>query len=261
MTIASLINVSKLGVLSSQSALQVVSHNIANVNTEGFSRQTAVLGTNATNAQRYGLSGTNVAGDGVMVNAVTRQVDALVENRILLGEQELGRLTTRDRFLMMVEDEFNDLDGDGFSQRMASFFEAADSLADNPLNPVAREEFVARSETLGNFANRMHSSLSELALPVDGEITVAIQDINTRLRSLQQVNDAIVRQGTAGSDPALDLMDKRQTMIRELSELMDVQVLDQPNSAGITLLSGSGRMLMDQGFSAQFERGSISNVT
>ncbi len=261
MSITDIFNVSKLGILGSQSALQVVSHNIANVNTEGYSRQTAVLGTNSVQAQRVGVNGSLISGDGVKVETITRTVDQLVEKRILLGEQELGRLNTRDRFLTMVEDEFNDLDGDGFSQRMENFFAAADSLADNPLNPVAREEFVARSQSLTNFANRIDESLSELALPVDTEVTVTIQDINTRLRALEQVNNAIIRQGLGNSDQALDLQDQRQKMVVELAGLMDIQVLQPPNSNGITIMSGSGKMLLEQGYAAQFERGTVSNAT
>ncbi|MBF0261477.1 MAG: flagellar hook-associated protein FlgK, partial [Magnetococcales bacterium] len=139
MSLGSLLNVSKLGIFASQGALQTISHNISNANTTGYTRQTVELesmrGTQA-----------DTGGNGVRIADVRRQIDELVDRRLQLGTGELGRLETRDRYTKLIEDVFNDMDGTGLSQGLEGFFDAADTLADNPGNAVARYQMVAKAE-------------------------------------------------------------------------------------------------------------------
>ncbi|MGN7610680.1 flagellar hook-associated protein FlgK [Magnetococcales bacterium HHB-1] len=257
MSISSLFNTSKLGIFSSQSALKVVSHNIANVNTPGFSRQNAVLTTSTPNAQRIGQSVGESAGDGVMVSGINQVVDNLVERRLMLGEQELGRLEARDRFMVMVEEAFNDMDGDGFATRLEDFFAATDGAADNPTNPVIREEVVANGRSFADFVSKMHKSLSEIALPIDQEVTKTLEDINQLLVNIKDVNDLIVQRG-AGPDQALDLRDQRKNMTNELSKLVDIEVLTTEDGNGVRIMTQDGQPLLDAEFVGSFSRSDIN---
>ncbi|MBF0624267.1 MAG: flagellar hook-associated protein FlgK [Magnetococcales bacterium] len=247
MSITNLLYSSKLGLFANQSALNAVSHNIANVNTPGYSRQTVSLEANPGAAAIPGRSG-----EGVLVADLKRQVDALVDKRLRLGMEESGRLESRDRFLGLMEDVFNDLDGEGFSSRMESFFQSVDAAADNPINPVARAQVVASAEDLSLFATKMQTSLEELALPVDQEVTNMLDQINSTLGNLEEINGQIVAALAAGGQP-LDLQDQRQQLVQNLSRMLDVQVLDGGNG-GISVLSGSGQLLLDQSFRAVFSR-------
>ncbi|MEG3638371.1 flagellar hook-associated protein FlgK [Magnetococcus sp. PR-3] len=255
MSLNSLLNISKSGLLSNQYALSAVSQNVANVNTPGYSRQTASLASNQ-GALRGGTEG---IGGGVAVSSLVRNVDDLIDNRIQLGLGEKGRLETRNQFLTMIEDVFNDQDGDGLASRMDSFFASADKLADNPTSPASRAELVADAQNVANFANKMYEELAGLALPVDEEIDVMINNINTRLQSLSEIDQSIqLREKT--QNPALDLKDQRDELIRELSELIDVQVL--PNDDGsTTLMTAGGELLMDHGYTATFGRGALDTTT
>lgn len=247
MSITGLLNVSKLGIFASQAALKITSNNIANVNTPGYARQVAKLVPN--DSAKIELSG----GEGVMVDEVRRQVDTMVERRVALNNQELGRLNARERFLPLVEDVFNDLDGDGLGSRMESFFEAADTLADNPSNPVGRAQLLVDGDALSRYANQMYSNLSEVALPVDQEITYMLGDINNRLKGLSEIDLAIIHQENSPA-PALDLKDQRQQMIKELSGLIDIQTFENSDK-GITVMTNSGKLLMERDYYASFARG------
>lgn len=242
MSVTDILNVSKTGIYAAQNTLQTVSHNISNANTPGYSRQAIPL--------------QNVAGGGgggVHMAEITKQIDKLVDRRQELGTGELGRLSARDRFLTIIEQTFNDMGQEGLSQRLDGLYAAADSLADNPTNPIEREQFVAKAGSLGRYIQEMHKSLSETNMPVDQEIDVKIADINNRLKSFRDINNQIIR--NSATDPALDLKDQRRRMILELGALIDIQTLEMPND-GIQVMASGGQLLADPVYAAQLARSS-----
>jgi len=245
MGLTSLLNVSKQGLFVSQGNLQTISHNISNVNTPGYSRQVVNLEANP------GDSSSSI-GNGVRISEITRQYDQLIQRREELGISEVGRLETRDRFLVMIEDVFNDLDGDGLSQRMEAFYSSADKLADNPTNTVGRSELVAEADALSRYISDMDKSLSELAMPVDQEVTLVLDDINIRLDALQKINNTIVSNND--NHPALDLKDQRRQMIMELGKIIDIRTLELPRD-GVQIVTSQGQeLLVDPVFAAEFKR-------
>lgn len=247
MSISGMLNVAKLGIFASQAALKVTSHNISNVNTPGYARQIPKL--IPAQSAKIDLSG----GEGVMVDEVRRSVDLMVERRVSLGEQELGRLEARERFIPLVEDVFNDMDGDGLGVRLETFFRAADTLADNPSNPVGRAQLLVEADSFARFSNQMYSNLSEVALPVDQEITYMLGDLNNRLKALSDIDLAIIHQENTPA-PALDLKDQREQMLKELSKLIDIQSFENDDK-GITVMTRSGKLLMERDYYASFARG------
>jgi flagellar hook-associated protein 1 len=245
MGLTSLLNVSKQGLFVSQGNLQTISHNISNVNTPGYSRQVVNLESNP------GDQGSSI-GNGVRISEITRQYDQLIQRREELGVSEVGRLETRDRFLVMIEDVFNDLDGDGLSQRMEAFYSAGDKLADNPTNAVGRAELVAEADSLAQYMTDMDKSLSELAMPIDQEISIVLDDINVRLDALQQINNAIV--SSDSNNPALDLKDQRRKMVMELGKIIDIRTFELPQD-GLQIVTSQGQeLLVDPVFAAEFTR-------
>ncbi|MBF0108991.1 MAG: flagellar hook-associated protein FlgK [Magnetococcales bacterium] len=251
MAITNVLNISKQGIFVSQGALQTVSHNISNVNTPGYSRQVVLQENTAGDKQDPG-------GSGVRMSDVVRNFDQLVDRRMELGTGELGRLETREHYLTMIEDVFNDLDGEGFSQRLEAFYAAADSLADNPTNPVGREELVVEADSLARTIQKMYTALTEMTMPVDKEINVVMEDINTRLKAIQDVNRTIV--ANENSHPALDLKDQRRQMVLELGELIDIQTLPMEQDGLRVMTSRGQEILADPVFAATLERSPKTNA-
>ncbi|MBF0308518.1 MAG: flagellar hook-associated protein FlgK [Magnetococcales bacterium] len=250
MSINNILNTAKLGLFANQGALRVVSHNVSNVSTPGYSRQTAVMVANP-GLQRGGDG--KSAGDGVHIEQVKQQLDNLMDRRLQGGEAELGRLEGRDRFMNMIENVFNELDGDGLSTRLEKLFTSIDLLTDNPTDAVVRDQVMENAGATSGFIKRMYNGLSELTLPVDKEITVTLDDINSRLKSIRDVNLAIVRQDATPAK-ALDLKDQRRQMVMELGKIVDIQTIDQ-GDGGVSILTANGIMLMDHTYAATLSRG------
>ncbi|NGZ05635.1 MAG: flagellar hook-associated protein FlgK [Magnetococcales bacterium] len=245
MSLVNLLNVSKLGIFASQGTLQTISHNISNANTPGFSRQAVDLVSVPGNQSIGG-------GTGVQIADVRRQVDQLVDRRLEMGTGELGRLQTRERYTKMIEDVFNDMDGNGLSEGLTAFFDAADTLADNPGNAVARFQVVSKAQGVATHFNRMTESLGETTMPIDREISVVLQDINVRLKAIRDVSNTIVR--NEGTDPALDLKDQRRQMLLELGQIIDIRSLEMENGDVQVMTSKGQELLVDSVFAAELGR-------
>ncbi|MBF0295373.1 MAG: flagellar hook-associated protein FlgK [Magnetococcales bacterium] len=245
MSLGSLLDISKLGIFASQGTLQTISHNISNVNTPGYTRQTVEL----TSLPSYQFA---EGGSGVRVTDVRQQLDQLVDRRLELGTGEMGRLETRDKYLQMVENVFNEMDGDGLSQRLEAFYDAADTLADNPANAVARYQLVAKADAVTKQLNGMYQDLNGIAQPLNREIDVTLADVNTRLKAIQEITNTIVR--NHNTNPALDLQDQRRKMIQDLGKLIDIRTVDLKNGEVQIMSAREQELLADSVFSATLSR-------
>lgn len=247
MSLVTLLNTSKMGLFANQEALKVVSHNISNVNTPNFSRQAAVLENVPHMTARLS------SGRGVRVDYIRQMVDSMVEKRVNVSMQDVGRLETRDRFLPLIEQVFNDLDGDGLASRLDQVYKTAENLSDNPFNPVARSDFLAQTESVSTFLKKMYSDMDRASMPVDQEIDTTLEQINTNLTNLKDINSRIISQEHS-DNPALDLKDQRQRLLNELGKMIDIQVMEN-SDGGVTVLTGGGKMLLERTFKASFARG------
>ncbi|MBF0154872.1 MAG: flagellar hook-associated protein FlgK [Magnetococcales bacterium] len=254
MGITDILNSSKLGLFASQGALKVVSNNVSNANTPGYSRQAVNL--EAVPQSAFGRSG---GGNGVQITSVTQQVSDIVDRQLQVSASETGRLDARDRFLTQIQNVFNDLNGSGFSSRLEKFFDSVSSAADNPANTVARMQVVSDAQSLALQANKMQENLTQAASPVDKEISNQLGDLNSQLRSFQNLNAQIVQSNAAGTPP-LDLLDQRQQLLGKLSKVIDIQVLNRGNDS-VALQTRSGQLLVDDKYVAQFSRNGTTTET
>lgn len=245
MSVNNILNVSKSGIYAAQNTLQTVSHNIANANTPGYSRQKVTL----KNAPM---------GLGVQVTDISRQLDQLLDRRQELGTGELGSLETKDRFLTQIEQIFNEAGKEGLSSRLDALYAAADNLVDNPTNPVGREEFVVRADSAARYMQEMHHGLLGLLTPVDQEVDVLLADVNNRLKSLRDINAVI--SGAGSNDPSSDLKDQRRQMVLELGKMVDIQTLEVPGGGLQIMMAGGQGLLADTVHAATFTRSSKQAV-
>ncbi|MBF0096585.1 MAG: flagellar hook-associated protein FlgK [Magnetococcales bacterium] len=245
MSINNILNTSQSGIFASQSTLQTISHNIANANTTGYSRQKITL----VNAPM---------GLGVQIKDISRQLDHLLDRRQELGMSETGSLDAKSRFLEQMENIFNEAGGEGLNSRLGDLFSAADNLVDNPTNPVNREEFVTRAQSVANYLQKMDTTLTGLLTPVDKEVDVLLEDVNTRLKAIRDINAVIT--GRGGSDAPLDLLDQRRQMVLELGKLVNIQTLDTPGNGLQIMMAGGQGLLVDSVHAATFARSTVKNA-
>ena len=232
--IFSVLNTAKLGLQTNQTAIEIVGHNIANVQTEGFSRQEVTLEVNRP--RRVGLA---FLGTGVRATNVTRDFDQFLFNQILGESSTLGNFDVRNTFFQRLETILNESSGVSLNNAMSEFFLAFDDLASNPTNLSARTAVLSAAGTLATVFNQLGSSLLQQRVNLDGAVNAEVTEINGMLDEIAEFNRSIV-QLENGNTQANDLRDQRDLLIKQLSEKLDVQLIDtNDNSTMITLSGGS----------------------
>ena len=232
--IFSVLNTAKLGLQTNQTAIEITGHNIANVQTEGFSRQEVTLEVNRP--RRVGLA---FLGTGVRATNVTRDFDQFLFNQILGESSTLGNFDVRNTFFQRLETILNESSGVSLNNAMSEFFLAFDDLASNPTNLSARTAVLSAAGTLATVFNQLGSSLLQQRVNLDGAVNAEVTEINGMLDEIAEFNRSIV-QLENGNTQANDLRDQRDLLIKQLSEKLDVQLIDtNDNSTMITLSGGS----------------------
>ncbi len=232
--IFSVLNTAKLGLQTNQTAIEVTGHNIANVQTEGFSRQEVNLEVNRP--RRVGLA---FLGTGVRATSVTRDFDQFLYNQILGESSTLGNFDIRNTFFQRLETIVNESSGVSLNNAMSEFYLAFDDLASNPTNLSARTAVLSAAGTLASVFNQLGSSLLQQRINLDGAVTGEVTDINGMLDEIAEFNRSIM-QLENGNTTANDLRDQRDLLIKQLSEKLDVQLIDtNDNNTMLTLSGGS----------------------
>ena len=241
------ITANALGV--NESAISVVSHNVANMNTEGYSKQKVNLATRNI----AGAIGNNVeaqirANGGVMIANVMRYNDSYLNgyyrdqlSKLNEYEQQLGNLGDLAKV-------FDDLEGEGIDAALSEFYKAVNNLNEYPASSTARVNFIESAKTLTSVLNSKSIQLGELTSQAlgDGEsqealenskIYTQIMSFNNKLEELAEVNNALCRTQT-GTLQANNLLDKRDMILNEISEFVEITVEERDNGS-VTIYSGN----------------------
>lgn len=248
------LNMSTNALTVNESAISVVSHNVANMNTEGYSKQKVNLATrNIAGAIGNSTEAQIRANGGVMIANVMRYNDSYLNNyyrdqlSVLKGyEAQLGCLGD-------LENIFNDLDGKGISGALASFYEAVNNLNEYPASSTARVNFIESAKTLTETLNAKSSQLAELTSKAlgDGETPELLKNskiyqeyevFNDKLKELAEVNKALQITQT-GTLHANNLLDQRDMILNDIAQFVDINVEENPHNGSVTLYIGSVEMV------------------
>ncbi len=225
------LNISKSGLFSQQNAIDVTSHNIANANTEGYSRQRVELVT--TRPYTTGVSGAGQLGTGVQVDAINRIRDSFLDyhTRVELGVQ--GEYTARDQFLSQIENIINEPSDTGISSLMSSFYDSWQQLSKKADTSSAKKVVAEQSLALTNELNHTYNELQQLKTDTQSLMKDTVFDLNNLLEQVSQLNQEIIQVKVAGQEPN-DLMDRRDLLLDELSSKFGLKI-DKNNFHGITV--------------------------
>ena len=232
--IFSILNTAKAGLLSQQLGIEVVGHNIANVQTEGFTRQEVNFSTARPRQTGLGLLGT-----GVRVDSITRDFNKFLFNQILGEGSSTGYFGVRSGFFKTIEILFNTTTGRNLSGDLDDLFLAFDDLAVNPSGLAERTTVVANAETLTSNFNLLGKNLFQERINADLSVNDTVSDINLLLDVIASLNSSIHSLET-GLSPANDLRDKRDMAVLDLSKKLDIKIIDtRNNQVSITLANGT----------------------
>jgi flagellar hook-associated protein 1 FlgK len=246
------LNIALRGLLAQQNALDVTSHNIANANTEGYSRQEAVLtaADPLSNVSVWGMIFPGQMGQGVTVEAYRRIRDVFTDTQLRQANGQQASEDIRYRELSGVELAMPEPSSTGLGQAMQDFFSAWQAVSNAPESLAARQALAQTGASLATAFNTASASLSAMRANDDDEIDANIGDINaitTQIDKLnQQIGDAVL--AGAQLDPTTkaivkpgqapnDLLDQRDKLLDDLSKLADITNVsyDDENRATVVI--------------------------
>jgi flagellar hook-associated protein 1 FlgK len=219
--------------LANERAIGVTGHNIANVNTPGYSRQTPLL--HATRPDERGF------GTGVEVASVVRSVDGLLEARQLASAASLGGATTGRQLLDQLQALFP-VGEAGVGNALAEFFAAANGVANSPQDLATRNQLLEAGTALAGQLRTAAGGLQTLQRDADQRLDQAAFDANATLQNLAQLNREIVAAERGGRETS-DLRDQRQVALGELAKQLSIQVV-QSDGGSVDVFTSSGQGLL-----------------
>ncbi|MCL1915856.1 MAG: flagellar hook-associated protein FlgK [Desulfovibrionaceae bacterium] len=235
----SLLNIGKGALFASQAALQTVGNNIANVDTEGYSRQAVRL--EAWPALDY-FPGQ--MGQGVKAAEVFRYFDKFIERNYLQKNSEYMRWNAMSDNMRTVEHIFNESYGLGVGSLLNSFFTSWEKVSQFPDDPASRQALISNTQTLTETIRSNEISLKQIEERTEGMIRDDVARANQIMVAVAELNRAINIHHVQNKNNANTLMDERDKLVRELSSLIDIDVIDKGAGNFIVNTSG-GHTLVD----------------
>lgn len=219
--------------------METTGHNLANVNTEGYSRQ-RVLQQSATPIIQKGV----VQGTGARVKSIERIHDNFIEKRLQKAETEKNYNEMRTDQLDQVESLFSEIDKDGLNAVLNKFFNAFRELSSSPENETMRSVVRDTANLVVKDFNRIDKTIETYSRNIDQKMMSEVADVNSLLKGIADLNKKITSLEAAGDETG-DLRDQRDLSVRELSKSFKIHsYLDGKNNFIInavnvgTLVSG-----------------------
>ncbi|NOX57395.1 MAG: flagellar hook-associated protein FlgK [Planctomycetes bacterium] len=213
--------------ISYQGALQVVGNNIANSGNVNYARQSAQLSTVMGTRIGPGLK----PGAGVAITSLKRNVDDALDNRLRASVGDLQSAVAEKQAVSQVEVLFNDLTGTGISSQLTAFFNSMSDVQNAPDDLAIRSVAIANGQALTRTLRSTRGDLIEISLGLNDEIERIVADADRVASEIAELNTQIVSVEAGGNGKANALRDRRDGLLRELSETFDVQVREQPGGA------------------------------
>lgn len=234
-----ILNVARGALLTQQRAIDVTGHNIANVNTPGYSRQRVNMQTNTPIPFSPGQMGT-----GVNAVEIQRIYDRFLGVQISNENQNLGRWEAQKSSIEKVEMILDETSGYGLSQAMSEFWNAWQDLANNPSGHTERTLLKTKSEILANTFNKAYLDLQQIQKDTDDSIKGTIQEINLITDQIADLNQQISQIEVTGQN-ANDLRDSRDLLLNELSSMIDITTSEGDNGKVSVFVSGGRPLVQD----------------
>ena len=212
-------NIARSGMSAQQKALDITSHNIANANTEGYSRQRATMETTRPFSD---VAGAGQIGTGVQVSSITRIRDSYLDYRVRTENGTKGFYEGREKLLSEVEGVFNELSGDGVSSLLNEVFKSWDTLSGSA-NSNTRTVVAQQSKSLTDELNSTYNQLIKLKENSQEVVKQDVMDINLMLNQINELNKQVISVKVGGNEPN-DLMDKRDLIVDQLSSKFGITI-------------------------------------
>jgi flagellar hook-associated protein 1 FlgK len=224
------INTALTSLYAQRRAIDVTGQNIANANTEGYTRQRVDMQSQVGSISPAMYAQTDGLGTGVAVTDVQRLRDQYLENR---GRTEHGNsayLTNQTSTYTAIEDVFAEPGSTALQAQLHDMWDAWGDVANNPQLPAARAALIQQSKTVADGLNYAHNALASQWGQTRKELSAYTDEVNTTARTIAQLNDSIV-QAKANGITVNELEDRRDLQVLSLAKLTGATAQVRPNGA------------------------------
>ena len=238
------LNIAYSGLMASNAALNTTSNNIANVETQGYSRQQVEQA--ASNALRV-FTTYGCAGAGVDVLAIEQVRNHFYDVKYWDNNANTGEYNMKQYYMKQVEDYFNDDSTiEGFKTIFDNMMTALGEVAKQSGSDTTKAQFIGYASNLTQYFNSMSANMSQVQKDVNQEIKLKIDEINSLAAEIATLNKQINVIEIDGKARANELRDQRATLIDQLSAIVDVKVIETPvhDTNNPDRLTGANRFLV-----------------
>ena len=227
------LGVSNRGLVVNQRGIAVTSHNVANVDTPGYSRQRLLVEAIPGQTRPEGSAGLGAESVGVL-----RINDAFIHTQLLREQAGIGSLEVQRAALEQVEAVVNEQGQAGLGGALDAYYAAWSDLASAtvPGQPAEREALRGAATMLVQTIQSYDQRLRQIQAQADRSLETLVGQANALSHQIAELNDAIVAQEI--SSPATDLRDQRDLAMRELSGLVEVTTFELDNGAAVVMVGG-----------------------
>lgn len=218
----SMLNIGFSGLNAAQIALNVTAQNIANVNTIGYSRQEAMMGS---------LSGFGRLdnGMGVEVTGVRRITDDYLVSQHWRSRSSTGASYSFHQYINTTEQLLGS-ESMNIAKGLDSFFASLSAALDSPETPAQRSQIVSSAGALANRFGQLNESMLTQEKQIDDQLNSTVSQVNSYLKQVAELNTQISEQASKGVNTSV-LEDSREQIVRELSTFMEVRVNRQSDGS------------------------------
>jgi flagellar hook-associated protein 1 FlgK len=237
------IEIGKRSLVAHTTGLTTIGHNLSNASVEGYSRQRIQLGSfdpiYVPGLNREATPGQ--VGQGVTVESVERVHDQILQGRIISQANGRGYWEARDKYLLMVEQVYNEPADTSLRSHMDQFWEAWQDLSLRPEETASRQAVIQRGKTLVGSIHNQYRGLKDVRDMLELEVTATVDSINGILTDISNLNEQIVKVKAMGDNPN-DLLDRRDLLTKELSGLMEITI-DNRDPDEFTITTGGFHLI------------------
>lgn len=234
---ADLFSIGRSSLRTTKKSLETTSHNIANSNTEGFSRQRITMKTNTPVNE-----GSYVMGTGVNVQSVRRVHDTLIEKNLNKSMSEHKFNEERTFQLGRVEEIFNEVNSDGFNKVLNRFFNTFRELSNQPENEVVRSMVRDNANLVVADFHRIDESIEGVKEAIDSKLKGSVEEMNSFAEGVAKLNKEIIRLENAGGQTG-DLRDQRDELVRQISDYTKVNTYEDEMGQFVINISNVGSLV------------------
>ncbi len=234
---ASVLNTGVSALNAFRRQMETTGHNIANVHTEGYTRQVVSF-----DARQPQTSTAGAVGSGVDIASISRSYDAYLANRVREYRATYEEFAVYEQRARQIDNVIADASA-GVDEMLQQFFAAVNDVADDPTSISARQVLLNRGEQLSDRFSALDGWFDDMRNQLNRDLETEVSEINSLARALATVNTRVQNlSGTTGTVPS-DVLDERDRLIDELSKFTSVSTVEQ-SDGGLNVFIGTGQALV-----------------